>query len=36
MTEDLAFTAEGAYHIPTGDLDGLDYWTVTLGLLYRF
>ena len=36
MTEDLAFTAEGAYHIPTGDFDGLEYWTVTLGLLYRF
>ena len=33
---DLALTAEGAYHIPTGSLDDVKYWTVTVGLLYRF
>lgn len=36
LTENIVVTAEGSYLLPTGKLDGLDYYTFGLGLQYRF
>ncbi len=36
LTESVVITAEGSYLMPTGKLDGLDYYTFGLGLQYRF
>ncbi len=36
LTENVVFSAEGSYLMPTGKLDGLDYYTFSLGLQYRF
>ena len=36
LTENVVISAEGSYLMPTGKLDGLDYYTFGLGLQYRF
>jgi opacity protein-like surface antigen len=36
LTENVVITAEGSYLMPTGKLDGLDYYTFAVGLQYRF
>ena len=35
-TEQIAFAVEGVYNFPTGDLDDFEFWTLGLGLQYRF
>jgi opacity protein-like surface antigen len=36
MTENVLISAEGSYLMPTGKLNGLDYYVFSLGLQYRF
>ena len=36
LTEHVVVSAEGSYLMPTGKLDGLDYYTFGLGVQYRF
>jgi opacity protein-like surface antigen len=36
LTEHVVVTAEGSYLMPTGKLDGLDYYQFGVGLQYRF
>jgi opacity protein-like surface antigen len=36
LTKNVVATAEGSYLMPTGKLDGLDYYQFSLGLQYRF
>jgi opacity protein-like surface antigen len=36
LTENILVSAEGSYLIPTGKLDGMDYYVFGLGLQYRF
>lgn len=36
LTENVVISAEGSYLMPTGKLDGLDYYTFAVGLQYRF
>ncbi len=36
LTENWVTTAEGSYVMPTGKLDGLDYYQFALGIQYRF
>ena len=36
LTENVVITAEGSYLMPTGKLDGLDYYSFGVGLQYRF
>ncbi len=36
LTENILVSAEGSYLIPTGKLDGMDYYMFGLGLQYRF
>ena len=35
-TENAMLTVEGAYFISTGDLDEEDFWSILIGLQYRF
>ena len=34
--ENWVVSLEGAYVVPTSDLDELDFWTLGIGLQYRF
>lgn len=36
LTENVVISAEGSYLMPTGKLDGLDYYSFGVGLQYRF
>jgi len=36
LTDNVVVSAEGSYLMPTGKLDGLDYYQFSVGLLYRF
>jgi opacity protein-like surface antigen len=36
LTEGVVMSAEASYLMPTGSLDGLDYYVFSLGLQYRF
>ena len=36
LTETILVSAEASYLMPTGKLDGLDYYSIGLGLQYRF
>jgi opacity protein-like surface antigen len=36
VTDNIVMTAEGSYLMPTGKLDGLDYYSFGLGMQYRF
>lgn len=36
LTENVVVSAEGSYLMPTGKLSGLDYYSFSLGLQYRF
>jgi len=36
LTKNVVISAEGSYLMPTGKLDGLDYYTFGVGLQYRF
>jgi hypothetical protein len=36
LNSNVVFVLEGGYVLPTGDVDGLDYASFTVGLQYRF
>ncbi|MBW2421093.1 MAG: hypothetical protein JRH19_21305 [Deltaproteobacteria bacterium] len=36
ITEQISLTADGTYNIPTGNLDGLDYWNVGLSFNWNW
>jgi opacity protein-like surface antigen len=36
LTENILVSAEASYLMPTGKLDNLDYYSLGLGLQYRF
>jgi opacity protein-like surface antigen len=36
LTENIVVSAEASYLMPTGKLNGLDYYSIGVGLQYRF